>query len=35
MGVVYQSMDNDGWKLGLAQELKAAGFQIDLNRAIV
>jgi len=35
LGLVYQSMDgSEGWKMRLARELKAAGFQIDLNRAI-
>ena len=34
-GVVYIRMDdNDGWKLPLARELKAAGFDIDLNRTM-
>ncbi len=33
LGLVYQSMDNsNGWQLMLAKELKAAGFEIDLNR---
>lgn len=34
-GLVYEPMDkNEGWKLRLAKELKAAGFEIDLNKAI-
>ena len=34
-GVVYESVDNgDGWKMRLAQELKSAGFKIDLNNAL-
>ncbi|MFZ2450554.1 MAG: nucleotide-binding protein [Methylovulum miyakonense] len=35
LGLVYEQMDNnEGWKMRLARELKAAGFEIDLNRAI-
>ena len=35
LGLVYEQMDkNEGWKIRLARELKAAGFDIDLNRAI-
>lgn len=35
LGIVYQPMDSsEGWKMRLARELKAAGFQIDLNRSI-
>jgi len=35
MGLVYEPMDrSEGWKMRLARELKAAGFEIDLNRAI-
>ncbi len=35
LGLVYERMDNnEGWKMKLARELKAAGFEIDLNRAI-
>ncbi|MCX7185422.1 MAG: nucleotide-binding protein [Nitrosospira sp.] len=35
LGLVYASMDNnEGWKIRLARELKAAGFNIDLNRVI-
>jgi predicted nucleotide-binding protein len=34
-GLVYESLDKgEGWKMTLARELKAAGFEIDLNRAI-
>jgi len=34
-GLVYEPMDkSEGWKMKLARELKAAGFDIDLNRAI-
>jgi len=35
LGLVYERMDNnEGWKMRLARELKASGFEIDLNRAI-
>lgn len=35
LGLVYEAMDKgEGWKIRLARELKAAGFEIDLNRAI-
>lgn len=35
LGLVYEQMDrNEGWKIRLARELKAAGFEIDLNSAI-
>lgn len=35
LGLVYEPMDKtEGWKIRLARELKAAGFEIDLNRAI-
>lgn len=35
LGLVYQPMDrSEGWKMRLARELKAAKFEIDLNRAI-
>jgi predicted nucleotide-binding protein len=35
LGLVYESLDkNEGWKIRLARELKAAGFEIDLNKAI-
>lgn len=34
-GIVYVPMDNDGgWKLKLSAELKAAGLDVDLNRAV-
>lgn len=34
-GLVYEAMDRtDGWKMRLAKELKAAGFEIDLNKAL-
>jgi len=33
-GVMYIAFDNgDGWKLALARELQAAGFEVDLNKA--
>jgi predicted nucleotide-binding protein len=33
-GVVYTTLDaNGGWKLALARELKAAGFDVDMNKA--
>lgn len=35
LGLVYEPIDRaEGWKMRLARELKAAGFKIDLNRAI-
>lgn len=35
LGLVYEPMDgNEGWKVRLARELKAAGFEVDLNKAI-
>ena len=35
LGLVYETMDrSEGWKIRLARELKAAGFSIDLNKAI-
>jgi predicted nucleotide-binding protein len=35
LGLVYEPMDrSEGWNMKLARELKAAGFQIDLNKAI-
>jgi len=35
LGLVYESMDRgEGWKLRLARELKAAGYSVDLNRAV-
>jgi predicted nucleotide-binding protein len=34
-GVLYVELDNRGaWKLELAKELKAAGFTVDMNRAL-
>ncbi|ACB76391.1 TIR domain-containing protein [Opitutus terrae] len=34
-GLLYEPMDSShGWKMVLAQELKSAGFTIDLNRAL-
>jgi predicted nucleotide-binding protein len=34
-GLIYESLDNgQGWKLSLAQELKSAGFDVDLNKAL-
>lgn len=34
-GLVYESMDkSEGWKVRLARELKAAGFEIDMNKII-
>lgn len=34
-GVVYENMDSNGaWKLSIARELKAAGYQIDANNII-
>lgn len=36
IGLVYERMDNgQGWKMRLAQELKSAGFTIDLNKALL
>lgn len=35
LGLVYEAMDRgEGWKMRLARELKAAGFEIDMNRAL-
>ena len=35
-GVVWESMDaGHGWKLALARELKAAGYDIDWNKVMV
>ena len=32
---LYEAMDkSEGWKMRLARELKAAGFSVDLNKAI-
>ncbi len=33
-GVVYISLDQGHWKIDLAKELKAAGFDVDFNKAI-
>lgn len=34
-GVLYTSLDKDGaWRYRLAQEIKHAGYQVDLNKAI-
>lgn len=34
-GVIYVSMDDpQGWRLLLAREIKAAGIDVDLNRAM-
>lgn len=35
-GIVWEKMDNgSGWKLALARELKAAGHDVDLNKAVL
>jgi len=31
-GVVWESMDGNGWQLALARELKAVGHEVDLNK---
>jgi predicted nucleotide-binding protein len=31
-GIAYVSMDDTGWQLNLARELKTAGFDVDMNR---
>jgi len=31
-GVVWESMDNNGWKIALGRELEAAGHEIDWNK---
>jgi predicted nucleotide-binding protein len=33
-GVIYIQLDDAGWRLRLAKELKAAGLRIDINRAL-
>lgn len=33
-GVVYESMDGDGWKQSLGRELEAAGHDIDWNKVM-
>ena len=33
--IVYEPLDEgEGWKIRLARELKAAGFNVDFNKAI-
>jgi predicted nucleotide-binding protein len=34
LGVLYVPLDDGGWQLRLAKELRAAGFPVDMNRAI-
>jgi predicted nucleotide-binding protein len=35
LGVAWVAFDvNDGWKIALASELKAAGYTIDLNKVV-
>jgi len=35
LGLVYEPMDKtEGWKIRLARELRASGFEIDLNLAL-
>ena len=35
-GILYVPLDNeDGWKIRLLRELKAAGFSVDANRALL
>ena len=31
-GIVYEPFETENWRLKLAKELKAAGYQIDLNK---
>jgi len=33
-GVVYSSLEDRGWQIDLAKELKAAGYEIDLNKLL-
>lgn len=33
-GVVYISLDHGHWKIDLAKELKAVGFEVDFNRVV-
>ena len=34
-GVIYEDMDSGGgWRLELAKEIRAAGIEVDLNRAV-
>lgn len=36
IGLAYEPMDRgEGWKIRLARELRAAGFAIDLNKALI
>jgi predicted nucleotide-binding protein len=32
LGIVYMPLEDLGWQLELARELRAAGFDIDLNK---
>jgi predicted nucleotide-binding protein len=34
LGVLYVRIDDGGWQLSLAKELRAAGFDIDMNKVI-
>lgn len=33
-GVVWTSLDDEGWKISLCRELKAADYEIDMNQAL-
>lgn len=33
-GVVWEAMEGEGWKLRLARELKAAGYEVDASRLL-
>lgn len=33
-GIVYTSMDSGNWKIDLAQELKEAGYPVDMNKLL-
>jgi len=33
-GLLYLSLDDQGWQMELARELKAAGYEIDLNKLL-
>lgn len=33
-GVLYVSLDKDDWKMKVAQEMKAAGLNVDLNKVV-
>ena len=33
-GVVYISLDDGNWRMGLSRELEAAGYPIDWNKAM-